>query len=153
MCISKNIFLLLLLLSGLSVCLVWLSVSCSGPSVYYFSVCQVYLSVWSVCQSCLSIILVCPSFLSVCLCSLSFCLVCLSLYSICPSFCLSVWAVCQSVLFVSLVYLVFFSVLFVFLLTFNGCFVCLSVWFVGILSVPLSVSISMKFASIRLVGH
>ena len=146
MFISKNIFLLLLLLSSLSVCLLWLSVSLSGLSVYCFSVCQVYLSVW------VSVSLVYSSFRSVRLFLLSVCMVCLSLF--CLSFFLTVGlgrlSVC-SVCFSGLSGL--FSVLFVFLLAFHGCFVCLSVWFVGILSVSLSVSISMKFASIRLAGH
>ena len=107
MCISKNIFLLLLLLPGLSVCLVWLSLSCSGPSVYCFSVCQGFIFLFGV-----SVRLVYP-----------ISLVCLSL-----SVCLSVLSIFLSCLFVSLFSLSFF--LSVGLGHLSFCSVCLfrSVW-------------------------
>ena len=116
-------------------CLVCLSVSRSGPSVYCFSVCQVYLSVWSVCQSFLFIILVCPSFWSVCLNGLS---VCLSTLSV-------LLCLCRSGRSVSLVS--FFLSCFSFCLVFDGCFVCLSFWFV---SPSVCLSISLYLYKIRL---
>ena len=128
-------------------CLVYLSVSRSGPSVYCFSVCQVYLSVWSVCQSFLFIIRL--SVFSVCMYEWSVCLSCLSVSLFCLSFFvsvglggLSVCSLCLSGLFG-----LFFLPCFSFSPVFDGCFVCLSFWSVN---PSVCLSISLYLYKIRL---
>ena len=135
MFISNNNFLLLLLLSGLSFCLsVW-----SICLLFFFlsglSFCLECLSIFSVHHSGLSVFSVCLSKWSVCLSCLSVSLFYLSFFVNVGLGGLSVFSVCLSGLF-GLLFLSCFS----FCLFFDGCFVCLSFWFVSP-SVCLSISL------------